>query len=377
MEEAGVINAKPELVMTNAKKYYSYLDTYRFIAVFLVIMTHYLPSVLGKFAFSNMGVDMFFVLSGFLITEILIKSFAKSEIKSNSVKSRLKVFFYFYVRRSLRIFPIYYLVIIFFFILGNNYVSQYPGYFFLYGVNYLIIHLHHWVEYFSHLWSLAVEEQFYIFWPLIISFFLHRRLNVLLLTLIGASLLFLFITAGIRQNNLYLFHTFSAVSTLGTGAFLAWLKTQNKIAGWSKIKENATLVTLLILILIFNFVNIPYTFFALHVLHAAFSFIVLKILITRENGFLDTIFKNRVTSFLGKISYGLYLYNDFMPWLYRCLNGTETEMPLHIPRILPTPKNGIMMLGIHWMLLIIVSICSWYIIEKPLSNLKKYFSYSE
>ena len=70
--------------------YYKYLDGYRFIAVFLVILSHWIPSYFGNAYFGKIGVDMFFVLSGFLITEILLKQREKID-KQPNVSQKVQV----------------------------------------------------------------------------------------------------------------------------------------------------------------------------------------------------------------------------------------------------------------------------------------------
>lgn len=116
-----------------------------------------------------LGVSFFFVLSGFLITRILIESKSGNNFFSN-----------FYIRRSLRIFPLYYLYILVIFIyctyLGiqdtqnwlyyifyvQNYTMAWNGFMYVPG------------QEFGHTWSLAVEEQFYLLWPLVV-FFCNRK----------------------------------------------------------------------------------------------------------------------------------------------------------------------------------------------------------
>ena len=116
------------------------------------------------------GVPIFFTISGFLISTILLNSL------NNRETTRPGIIGNFMVRRALRLFPIYYLMIIFFWFAKNHlslflWKDEFTPYFFTYTPNFLI----HKIGYgaatcFSHLWSLGVEEQFYLVWPWILLF---------------------------------------------------------------------------------------------------------------------------------------------------------------------------------------------------------------
>ena len=102
------------------KTYYKNLDTIRFIAAFFVIIYHWFPQKIGDFPLAKIGVDIFFVLSGFLITEILLNEKVKQKNKST-------ILIAFYIKRSIRIFPIYFLFLLFFYYynypdLGKNWI---------------------------------------------------------------------------------------------------------------------------------------------------------------------------------------------------------------------------------------------------------------
>ena len=95
--------------MSNKNSYLIQLDGVRAIAVSIVMLSHFVPYHLIRFVpLGSMGVNIFFVLSGFLITRILIKSKMENELKKDSTSYYIKQF---YFRRTLRIFPIYYLTI--------------------------------------------------------------------------------------------------------------------------------------------------------------------------------------------------------------------------------------------------------------------------
>ena len=138
--------------------YYSRLDGIRFVAIIMVIIAHFASSISKHISSAFYGVNLFFVLSGYLITGILIAS------KNNSFK---KSYSNFVFRRALRIFPAYYLSLFILFIIGEDFIQNDMPYLLTYSYNYFIDHSKPLP---SHLfyWSLAVEEQFYLIFPLIV-----------------------------------------------------------------------------------------------------------------------------------------------------------------------------------------------------------------
>ena len=171
------------------------LDGVRGLAVLLVMLCHStmiqappesVPFILRNALFLGWsGVDLFFVLSGFLITGILLDSRGSSNYFSS-----------FYARRVLRIFPLYFISVLAYFHLAlplAHHFGQWKAF-----TNSLEmwfwIHLSNWKLAFgedggrlSHFWSLAIEEQFYLFWPLVVFFAGRRRLPYVCLALIGIS----------------------------------------------------------------------------------------------------------------------------------------------------------------------------------------------
>src|SRR5689334_17836464 len=155
-------------------------DGIRGLAAILVIIHHFFPFFGTWVSISWISVDAFFVLSGFLITNILINSRPSKHYFRN-----------FYARRVLRVFPLYYfiLVIVLFIIpwicnnlpQGYDYFLKNRIYYFSYLQNSLFQrdgYPSHWML--SHTWSLAIEEQFYILWPIFVYFLPNRWLLVVI-----------------------------------------------------------------------------------------------------------------------------------------------------------------------------------------------------
>lgn len=145
------------------------LDGLRGLAIALVILYH-----LNLVGFGWVGVQLFFVLSGFLITRLLL-----ALREQPSLGSYLKIF---YGRRALRIFPVYYLYLLLLLLLWwalptaqQGPVAEQWRYAASYTSNWLGMTGGHQKTYFlDHFWSLPIEEQFYLFWPLLL-FFTPRR----------------------------------------------------------------------------------------------------------------------------------------------------------------------------------------------------------
>jgi len=210
-------------------RYYTNLDGVRAIAALMVMLLHFFSEIetptrflqiLQKLSiFGGTGVTLFFVLSGFLITRILIHT-----------KSDNHYFRPFFVRRILRIFPLYYFYLILFFyltplIVNTTRVSfENQLVYFLYLQN--IAMTFHWPSMGpSHFWSLAVEEHFYLFWPFAVYFLSGKNLLRLTLFIIAFAL---GLRAYMVANSYEVFYfTLTRFDSLAFGALLAVLETKD------------------------------------------------------------------------------------------------------------------------------------------------------
>ncbi|MCU0334900.1 MAG: acyltransferase, partial [Chitinophagaceae bacterium] len=153
-------------------RYFKQLDGLRMLAVALVLLHHFAPHIGHAIAAGYLGVELFFVLSGFLITRILYQ--ARGSMGS--------IYRQFVGRRALRIFPIYYLVFIVLLLAGEPSARQYWLPLVSYTFNYTMAARQLSGIPFIHTWSLCVEEQFYLLWPFIIVA-LRSRYRLLLAVL--------------------------------------------------------------------------------------------------------------------------------------------------------------------------------------------------
>ena len=157
------------------------LDAVRAIAILLVIIGHWTQP---PFPISLMGSMTFFVLSGYFISGIVWKQ----EVYMGAPGRWQRRLGVFYLRRLVRTLPPYYLSLAASFLLPLITLHQYPGWFLVPVSNLLFYRLQHWGEGVGHYWTMAVDEQFYLLWPVLLTV-LPRRTRWLALVVAG-SLLF-------------------------------------------------------------------------------------------------------------------------------------------------------------------------------------------
>lgn len=146
--------------------YYSkQLDSLRFIAVFMVLIEHFANPLGIHFSAGYFGVDLFFVISGFLITKVLLNN--KNEF-ALSYKN-------FIGRRALRILPLYFLVVFILYLIGDTHVKGYLLYCLSFTFNYAMVYFNLPSNAITHFWTICIEEQFYLFWPLLILPFRQHK----------------------------------------------------------------------------------------------------------------------------------------------------------------------------------------------------------
>ncbi|MFT4015875.1 MAG: acyltransferase [Agriterribacter sp.] len=310
------------------KIYFKNLHGFRFLAAALVIFSHielfklrvglnnYWHNIFF-FEAGGLGVDFFFVLSGFLITTLLLK-----EIEKTGTISLYK----FYMRRIFRIWPLYYLIIVLcyfiiplipaFYIQGyseklaENFLDK-----FVYSVLFMpnvALSVFREIPYAAPLWSVGVEEQFYFFWPLLILFSSNkfRSIALFILAFIAVKV------ALIICNRLQILdlNQFSKIKDLvvatrmecmGIGALGAWLIYSKKKIG-EILKHNIALYVALLLLPVA--VILSGKLYETH--HIVYSLLFLIII---TNGAVNPKtpiqLESKLFLFLGNISYGLYLWH--------------------------------------------------------------------
>lgn len=359
--------------MNTEKKYYPQLDAIRGISVLAVFTYHaYKPSLgnsllenFSAFILANMGMglDVFFILSSFLLTLLGINEFEKNG------KFSLRKYF---IRRVLRIWPLYFLLMFFVFVIlkaAQNYTGYQltlaPSFWYLFFVSNFYLADH--VFFLRLLWTLSVEEQFYLFWGVCLLLFQKRLLTVITISAI-VSIAFIIFQTG-RGVGIY-FHTLTYIIDMMAGAFAAYsIKKNNKIVLHLK---NITRPYKIIFYLFFPlFFAIYFYWWSIlsgvekHLLEEGIRFVfiiycsllIIEQMINTES--VINLSRNKFLIYTGKISYGLY-----------CLHGFVISFGLFIFN-----KNNIQLSAFFTAVLFLtitflLASVSYFFIEKPFLKLK-------
>ncbi len=319
------------------------------------------------------GVSLFFALSGLLITGILLDT-----------RGRADFFHAFYVRRTLRIFPLYYA-----FLIGVVFVAaplawspawaaevragQWPYWFYM----------SNWTQTndagvpgMTHLWSLAVEEQFYLIWPLLAYILGRRGISTLAIAMIvtGPSLRWMLLASGLPNDSTYLF-TFARWDALAAGALLAAsmrdTRARRLVVAWRGALTIVLTCALVVLVLIqhgFHSDDVPVALIGQSLI-VGLSFCLLAYALdshTISTRHLQWVLGRRWLRTVGKYSYAMYMLHfpihhalkiPLGPWV------TATDDSLRVVRVL------------GYLLLVLVlsfgaALLSWRIIEAPFLRLR-------
>jgi peptidoglycan/LPS O-acetylase OafA/YrhL len=351
-------------------KYITSIDGLRAVAVLSVLIYHINPSFI-KGGFS--GVDIFFVISGYVVAMSLSKN------DSDNFKQFLASF---YRRRIIRILP----PLVFLLILGtiltvlfvpNSWLSETISKTVIsafFGFSNIILPL---VDdgYFSsradfnpfiHTWSLGVEEQFYLLFPIIYYFSVHHTGKLsnyksiiiwLIPLLLTASIFYSYYEVNHNQTKAY-YLIFSRFWELAAGALLFHLHSLNKFKPKSIFQAYFFLLSGLILIIL-GFIYsdktaFPFPWAFLPVLGSVFlinSFVYEK----EKISLITYLFQSKIMIFIGKISYSLYLWHWLVFSLFRWTVGFSTLLQITVALLIS----------------ILFSISSYYLIEMPLKSNKK------
>jgi peptidoglycan/LPS O-acetylase OafA/YrhL len=314
--------------MYKQKIYFPNLNGLRFIASFLVIIHHieqiksiskidnYWEAIPFVRIIGKLGVVLFFVLSGFLITYLLLAE--EYFFKNISIRK-------FYMRRILRIWPLYFLIIFLaFFVLPNIDIFTFPGYgkdviysnlllkLFLYVIFFpnLVLTLLGIVPYASHTWSIGTEEQYYLVWPIILKYFKKYRIILMLFIILSYLALDKILSTHYSdilpyKNVVKAFWSSFNIDCMAIGGIYAILLFQkSKIL---KLLQNNIvfyLTLILVVFLMLKGVYIPYIQYEFY--SVLFGIIILNF---ATNEKIQISLENRVLNYLGNISYGLYMYH--------------------------------------------------------------------
>jgi peptidoglycan/LPS O-acetylase OafA/YrhL len=362
------------------------LDGVRGVAIAAVLWHHFVicsgfaPSVLfdqvvwetGSLGW--VGVDLFFVLSGFLITGILYDS-----------RSSGRYYVNFFGRRALRILPLYYVVLAITFLIlpafldhqSADWLTRDQAWFWSYLVNFKIatevganpVHL-------GHFWSLAIEEQFYLIWPFVVRMLSWRRLLILCIVCFFAALLLrLVVSLWISPLAAYVLMP-TRMDSLAAGAALALVA---RGAGGLRSMGRWPIVTLafslsvLVLLYAVHFVhnidslisNVQHSLLA-----ATFAALIAMALLSARGSVLRLVLGSVPLVVLGKYSYALYVFHAPIVVLMRDF-GFQVHL---VPSVFGSQWPGLAVFSATAAALSFAcALLSWRFLEAPMLRLTRYF----
>ncbi|HUR33885.1 MAG TPA: acyltransferase [Vicinamibacterales bacterium] len=359
------------------RRHYRELDSLRALAVVGVIANHYLPAyewlgqdMLGEFGAA--GVRLFFALSGFLITGILIDTRLAVRRGVLSIGPALGRF---YARRCLRIFPLYFLIVVVCWAIGVEAVRRAPVAFATFTYNLHLIRQGWWDAHLSHFWSLSVEQQFYVVWPCLMLLLPRRGLvPAAVVSIVGAEIARWYYLTYEPGGMAFYVSTLAAGDVLGTGALLALTRRTPESEPDRSRSIYATPSMMIGLLacwaaspwwhpLVASSVG-----FAANVLRDGLELATFAGLIYHAalgpGGWLGAAATWRPLTYIGKISYGLYAYHPLMlPVSSALLAAAGVSAVDAIERGAP-PVALALTLG--------TAAGSWHLFEKPVNDLKRY-----
>jgi peptidoglycan/LPS O-acetylase OafA/YrhL len=363
--------------MNKTSHYYPQLDSLRFLAFLLVLIHHSrfaknIPIWVVLHDFGWVGVDLFLCLSAFLFAKLLFVEFQE--------KGKVNVG-YFYLRRLLRIWPLYFFFIammLMYYIFKNGWTSSplirllgmvtFTDNLFSMGLGY-----NNTIKFVTHLWTISYEEQFYLVIPWALTFLYRQKavtswMILVSFILIGTVIRTLFIYYQVGSLSIYVFpltHFESIIGGLiiGLGLLDRVLK---KIPGWLTLISG--LIALWGVTQLPNVDKIQWKLMISYPLVGIGFSLILFAILQGELGPISVLMKNKGLSYLGKISYGLYVYH--------LLGITLTTKIINL-FLAPSSHIGyrLTVLITSVVLTILISSISYRVLEKPFLKIKSRFTF--
>jgi peptidoglycan/LPS O-acetylase OafA/YrhL len=366
------------------------LDGIRGLAILLVLVFHftafagYRPEIALDRAYhlvatlGGVGVDLFFVLSGFLITGILLDA-----------KGGAFYFRNFYMRRVLRIFPLYYGALVVFFVILPRLAPDNPGlqqvlgeqaWYWSYLAN-VRMAIDGWPAFqpIGHFWSLAVEEQFYMVWPLVIFLFRRRTFLFVCAACVAASLFFRIAFWWAGYHPMINVLTVNRMDALAWGALLAVCARMPggmaRLTRWAPPVAAITGAILAVAILWSGgwVPRIPFfQTFGRGLLSLFFAGILVIAITAPVRSPLGRFFNHRILVFFGIYSYGIYVIHHPLILFARDAGFSVRIVPTVLGSYLP---GQLLVHLAATSVCVVMALLSYHLYEEPFLKLKRYFKY--
>jgi peptidoglycan/LPS O-acetylase OafA/YrhL len=355
----------PNAVSEGRLSYRPQLDGLRAFAVAAVVVQHGMPSLGKAFPFAHAGVRLFFVLSGYLITSLLLS------LRDREGLGRGRALGEFYTRRALRIWPLYFFVIAVGLALDAGPVREVLPWLLTHTVNFCLVAQGVWIDTWFHFWTLSVEEQFYLVWPLVVLFAPRRWLApaTLLLILTGPAYRAVAVDQGWKVVTIFC-PTPACFDTLGFGSLVAILghhpgrrQVVDRALGRGALPAGVLAVVLL-RVLHGRGVEWPQDVFFDVGLALVFGWLVRGAAVGFR-GLPRLLLEAPPVVYVGKISYGIYVYHVLVPYFF------ASAMLLVYPEWFSGQDVrswlNIVIVGGS---LVVLPVLSWHFLEKPINDLK-------
>jgi peptidoglycan/LPS O-acetylase OafA/YrhL len=341
------------------------LDGLRAIAVSLVLYAHLFST--NDSYWGHVGVRLFFVLSGFLITRLLLDARSATEFEAQSGLGA------FYIRRALRIFPPYFAMLGFVWLANLEQSKSVLVWHALYVSNFWYALQGDWTPWvLCHTWTLAIEEQFYLLWPLVVLLAPRQWIGRICVGVIVFSLAYRLYwpftgSPSVARDVL----PPASMDALGAGALLAVHRTKaTSWPDWFRLSWVPLAAAFVVLLYFGPLQATPIQdwvrWIGLEVLPLVPLVMIVGLCSTGTKGFAGRLLELRPVLALGRVSYGVYVYHGAVLAL---VVGMQPWIPVNVS------EQGPGRFLIAGSATLVLASISWLVFEKPINALKRYFPY--
>jgi peptidoglycan/LPS O-acetylase OafA/YrhL len=341
------------------KRYFPQLDGLRVLAAATILIHHYWPaSVRIDWSKGRLGVDLFFAMSGYLITRSLLRR------RETSPQAPLSAFKAFQQNRLVRIFPLYYVTLLLAASMpSERHLSLLWHFAFLSNIYFVL--QQRFVGAGGHLWALAIEQQFYLFWPLVVLWIARRRMAQAAIAMVAVGVLFRLLGwfqgwSSLTTSVL----TPTAFESLGCGAWLAtWMETrEDRPERAHPVISAIGIVGLLLWLPELIWAEESTPGYVVHLLLTELSRAFLLTWLIAQSvwgipGWIGSLLQSAPARLLGAWSYGIYLSHNFFLGIYR-------RVPHHVGSLslYDSQASLALLTTVAW------SAALYYLMERPLNE---------